>query len=229
MHRNGILGGVAVALALVVLTWTPPDVRATEPRRPPDLAVIEAASGALGGVGYTKSPAQLIKQREPDVIVTGAIERINRGRGFLPAGEVHPMPNVVMCVRVDETLLAGEPGRIHDGRVYVELRQGPIQGADGSPSYPLSQWREALPAGTTVMLFLGDESMQSLNDWPTEGEYRGRPDGAELLTADPQGLIFEYDGELVPWVGAQYYSDNWDGLDSIAEISASTKKYFARR
>lgn len=212
------------------------DVLTMEPARAPDVGLV---AGAGGGMDFAAadSPEHLIDLRaasahsehEVKVIVTGAVESIEQGRNIYTDPEMAQIDrlepahrHIVLKVKVDETLRSGEPGDIHDGRVYIEHWQGGGQDtADGGykPWISLTEWREAIPAGTRVMLFLID-AYDGKGQSPTEQEGRGLPDGANLLQPDPQGLIFEYDGQLVvddPG-GSGDIGSQW-GVSSIAEIS----------
>lgn len=233
-----ILTGAVVALAGCVA-----DPLEIEPEHAPDLSMV---AGVLGGdIEAGGSPEGLIDARaafpngalELKVIVTGAVESVEQGRNVYGAegdqdhADMEPAyRHVVLEVKVDETLRAGDPGDIHDGRVYIDLWQGGAQGTKNGGTRPfssLADWREALPTGTRVMLFLLD-AYDGKGGVPTEQEGRGVPDGANLLQPDHYGFVAEYDGRLVadrPG-GDLDFKTRW-GVDSIAEISHRVEDHLA--
>lgn len=235
---------LAIAVAALVLVQNReagPDVRDIHPDRPPADWFIVAASGLDEyPMCCADSPAELIEQRDPPVIVVGAIEGIERGRNFWftaadRASGTEPMHHLVMRVRVSQTLRADGDGLIHDGRVYLELDQGPTQEhEDGSVGMatPLREWRAAVPVGTRVMLFLYRDKWHIWgDDVVSEHEGRGLPDGAKLTKGDPQAFIVGYRGEIVPFGDDDYRREggrsriaDWK-VDSIDEIAAQVERY----
>lgn len=237
---TAILAGMALLAA-----GCGPDPLEIEPEHAPDLSLV---AGALGGdIGSGGSPEGLIDDREEfsngalalKVIVTGAVESVEQGRNVYAHEDYREHPDmepahrhVVLEVKVDEALRAGDPGDIHDGRVYVELWQGgakPDENGETVPVSSLEDWREALPVGTRVMLFLLD-AYDGNGDSPTEHEGRGLPDGANLLQPDHYGFVAEYDGRLVADSkgGDLDFETTW-GVESITEISARVKEHLAER
>lgn len=211
------VGMVAAALSIgaVLAAACGQDVREMTPERPPDLTILKAAGEYQ--YDWADSPEALADRDGVRVVVMGTVEEIERGRDIY-YGEMEPLPSpyLVMRVRVSETFKAGSNGEIHDERVYVEILQGPIKPEDGSPGVPISEWQEAIPVGTPVMLFL-HENIADQNGKKTENEDRGRPDGAKLMTADPQGMIFEYNGRIVSSDDGQPNPWGLESLDAIAE------------
>lgn len=238
---------LALSIAALVAVETHesgPDVRQVQPDRPPaDWFVIWASGLDEYPMCCADSPAELIEQRDPPVIVVGAVEGIERGRNFWfttadRASGTEPMHFLVLRVRVSQTLRAEGDGLIHDGRVYVELDQGPTQAhRDGSVgmAYPLSRWREGMPVGTRVMLFLYRDKWHVWgNDVVSEHEGRGLPDGAKLTKVDPQAFIVEYRGEIAPFGDDDYRRQggrsriaDWN-VDSIDEIAGQVRRYLDR-
>lgn len=193
------LAGAIASLALLGGCGT--DVRDIEAESPPDLSVVH---GALGAADYdvANSPEVLIEKREAaaeigwdiNVIAIGAVEEIVQGRDlWTEPSDEEPEHLLVLRVRVSEVLLADD--QIADERVYVELPQGG-EGADGNPQFSLEEWNTAIPEGTRVMLFLAD-AYREPGSYKVDHAGRGVADGATLMQPDAQGLIFEYDGNVV--------------------------------
>ncbi|MEQ7129485.1 hypothetical protein ABN034_33850 [Actinopolymorpha sp. B11F2] len=217
---------VAMLGLLFLVGCSSVDVREVEPAHGPKLSVLGYALGSFDMVP-ADSPEELIEQNDPEVIVVGAVEEIEQGRDYSPPeGSTRVQPYLVLRVRVSETLRAGDPGDIHDGRVNVEIPQGSYD-ADGNPSVSLEQWRDAIPEGTRTLLFLHNTTHAEENDYPTENEGRGLPMGANLTSPDAQGMIFEYNNEMLSPLAEEGGEDplsQWS-VSSIDELSARVAKY----
>ena len=220
MNTRGI---AALAVGLLLIAGCGTGAGAAEPDRPPDLTMLEVS----GHWDYevADSPEELLELRDHDVVVVGTVEEIADGRGIVRYEGSEPDPQLVMPVEVTETLEGDDSGLIHDGHVYVEIPQGGVN-AEGDPAFPVSQWRQAIPAGTRVMLFLADFDFAKENDKSTVNEDRGLPEGATRLVADPQGIIFEYDGNIAQDADGENPIATWD-VQSIDEISERVKKHLA--
>lgn len=93
------------------------------------------------------------------------------------------------------------------------------------PVHPISEWRKAIPRGTRVMLFFVD--LDPAQGKKLEHAGRGHPEGSEVMITPPQGMIFEYEGNLVSYdedENPETESEFW-GMTSIDEISATVKEY----
>lgn len=220
--RAALISAVAAAALFIAGCGSETDAREIQPNHAPNYSLINDATGE-GQVGhFATSPEDLIKTREPKVIVVGSVAGVERGRNiYLAQDATVPLPFIVLRIRVSNTLRSGSRGDIVDGRVYVEMYQGAI-GADGKPAYPISEWRDAIPVGTRTMLFLDDNYRAKMR---AENEGRGHPGGTHVMSAIPQGMLFEYDGKLV---GADEYVHEGPhplGMDSTEETVAHVKDY----
>lgn len=199
------------------------DVRDIEPERASDLSLVIS-----GDYDVAESPEELIDKRKAladigwdiEVIAVGAVEEIVQGRDiWTVSSDPEPEHQVVLRVRVSEVLLADD--QVADGRVYVELPQGGSD-ADGSPHYSLEEWNTAIPPGTKVMLFLLD-TVQPDGKLKIDHAGRGVADDATLMQRDPQGLIVEYDGNVVNQDGDDL-NERW-GVSSIEEIVERVRQH----
>lgn len=212
---RGKMLAATLSVGVVLAGGCGQDVREVSPERAPDLSILKMAGEYQ--FDWADSPAALADREGVRVVAMGAVEEIERGRDiYYGEEEPFPSPYLVMRVRVSEVFKGGDAGEIYDDRVYVEMLQGPYKAEDGSPGVPISDWQEAIPVGTRVMLFL-HKNIADVNGKETENEERGRPDGAQLMTADPQGLIFEYDGQVINQHDSQQNPWELASLDAIAE------------
>lgn len=228
MNSRRVVVGAIASVALLGGCGT--DVRDIEPESAPDLGVVH---GALGAADYdvATSPEELIVKREAaaeighdiNLIAIGAVEEIVQGRDlWTEPSDAEPEHFLVLRVRVGEVLLGGD--QIVDERVYVELPQGGDD-ADGSPHFSLEEWNTAIPQGTRVMLFLVD-AYQLPGSYKIDHAGRGVADGATLMQPDPQGLIFEYDGNVTTHdSGAGDDLKELWGVSSIEEIADRVRKH----
>lgn len=226
--RGTRIAGMLTGLALLSGGCGSGDVREMEPDRAPDLSLITAGSHADYEVA--ESPEQLLELDPPrttKAVVVGAVEGIEQGRDiYAVPDDPEPAPYLVLRVRVSETLMGA--GKVHDGRVYVEMWQGGVYNDGSGPRFSVEDWEKAIPQGTPVMLFLLDNLVDKNGD-KTENDGRGVPDGATLMIADPQGMIFEYDGQLVgeDYGGDADFASMWD-VSSIEDISARVGSHLAK-
>ena len=192
--------GACVAAVLCGLTGcdtssTDPDGRgATSPAAAACQGVDESVF-ALGGIAdfQPMSPAELLA--EADLVVEVVLEGISPGD---PArGE---LPYVVGELRASEVYVDRAGVVPVDGALRLRIGQGPYRGATGKPVYPVAHFRQALPAGTRMVVF-------------SEGPARG-----DLLDTYWQGLLVDDCGVLVG--GKEPLVGEWASYRTLDDLTA---------
>jgi hypothetical protein len=122
-------------------------------------------------------PGPLATTPDVKLIVAGTIESIESGPILFARSLDDPQAEqqIVMAVKVAVTLKGETPA---SGMVYVQL--------DGN--WPLEQYREGLPVGTVVGLYL-ENPPQAGVDWPVGSPDSGRPQGEPVWQVGPQSLL----------------------------------------
>jgi hypothetical protein len=130
------------------------------------------------------------------LVVTGTINRVQEGRRqAFPSSEDVPGVSTIVLVLRDVEVAVGTLEEGSDGFVYIEL---PNPGGQKPEAY-----RDGLRAGSGVVAYL----LPAPDGTPIEGvdsvitdPDSGRPDGQPLyLTANPQALILQHDGDAIVW------------------------------
>lgn len=150
---------------------------------------------ALGGTAdfQPMSPAELLA--EADLVVEVVLESIgpgDRGRGQLPF--------VVGELRATEVFVDRASVVPQDGSLRLRIGQGPFRGGTGRPVYPVAHFRQALPAGTRMVVF---------SNGP------GRDD---LLDTYWQGLLLDDCGVLVG--GKEPLIGGWTSYRTLDDLTA---------
>lgn len=147
---------------------------------------------------YTRldSPTDLIDDPETELVVTGRVTGFEPGPIYFAESADHPeaSPNVVMSVAVDETYKGESPT---SGKVYVSL----------DATEDLGTFRDTLPAGTVVALYLGRAPTEN-GSLIVGNEDAGHPAGEPLWQVGPQafivadnedqGIVFPIDPHIAP-------------------------------
>jgi|GEM_PF-6523360 len=179
-----------------------------------DTSVLRAT---LFDYDHKSSPEELVKSRDHEAIVIGSVEGFEQGRDiYAIEGDPYPEKRVVMHVRVESSIK--DKGIVSDGRVYVDLDQGGLY-HNGKPRRSLDDFRNAIPAGTKVMLFLFSDRRTAFR---IERAENGLPSGAVLAAPDPQGMIFDNGPKLVG--GQKDLEGAWQAMRSVDEVALRVKK-----
>ena len=136
-------------------------------------------AGLFSGLNYDYTPVseEVLLQRS-ELVVRGTIQGFDPGRIHFAESATDPQafPQMVMHVAVSE--VAKGTAQQND-IVHVEL---PLAGQN------LQDYSSVLPVGTEVVLFL-ERAQPEASDFPVGDEDAGRPIGAPLWAAGPQGFI----------------------------------------
>ncbi|MFD0888138.1 hypothetical protein ACFQ08_26660 [Streptosporangium algeriense] len=188
MAKRRSTGAAALLAAVLLLTGcADPDAgrQAEAPKGPLDVSVLRVSAP-----DYDPAPSPEALAGQQPVVVAGAVDGWQRGPA-LESYENGPLDHrVVLRIRVTDVLKGTVPGDV----VFVEADQGAVVRDD---SLPPEKWRPgksvadfaaAIPAGTKTMAFLTERPPyeQRVLD-PGEP----LPTGARLMSAPPQGLVFE--------------------------------------
>lgn len=251
-HRNGghmkriqlaaaVLGLAALTACGTAQGSVSPDAGSPAPDAGGDAPVVSAPRTGVLNYKNFESPEALAAE-EP-VVVTGTVEEFAAGRSVLSwnsdAG-YHDMAErtAVLAVEVDEVFKGEE--QVFEGHVYVRVSRG-IEALkeDGEPDRPsedqstitsVDALNEAVPAGTRVALMVGPAGTE-----PHEGDewvdaHRGYPEGAALMWAHPQGMVFENGrgGSVFPGLSESYdETAGWAGLGAFSELEQRLADHFS--
>lgn len=172
-----------------------PEGRATTSSAAAACRQVDESVFALGGLAdfQPMSPGELLA--EADIVVEGVLEGISPGE---PArGE---LPYVVGELRATEVYVDRAGVVPADGALRLRIGQGPYRGDTGRPVYPVAHFRQALPAGTRMVVF---------SDGPGPGG---------LLDTYWQGLLVDDCGVLVG--GKEPLLGEWTSYRTLDDLTA---------
>jgi hypothetical protein len=180
---------------------------------------VSVLRGADNDVEPAATPEDLVKSNRHDAIVAGTVDGVEQGREtFDSEADPYALMNVVLRVKVTDKLKAKGAAQVKDGFVYVELWQGGrYNDATGTPVNSLDKWRQSIPAGTPVMLFLREDDGKA----KSRNAGKGLPQGAKLMIPDVLGIIFEDGGKLLG--GIEELEGQWTQIKSMTELRARVK------
>ncbi|SDJ38760.1 hypothetical protein SAMN05192558_10927 [Actinokineospora alba] len=173
---------------------------------------VSVLRGADNDVEPAATPEALVKSNRHHAIVAGTVDGIEQGREtFDSEADPYALMNVVLRVKVTDKLKGAD--RVKDGFVYVELWQGGrYNDATGTPVNSLDKWRQSIPAGTPVMLFLREDDGKA----KSRNAGKGLPQGAKLMIPDVLGIVFEDGGKLLG--GIEELEGQWTEIKSMSQL-----------
>ncbi|MGH3860785.1 hypothetical protein [Actinokineospora sp.] len=175
---------------------------------------VSVLRGADNDVEPAATPEALVKSNRHDAIVAGTVDGIEQGREtFDTEADPYALMHVVLRVKVADKLKAKAADQVKDGFVYVELWQGGrYNDATGTPVNTLDKWRQSIPAGTPVMLFLREDDGKA----KSRNAGKGLPQGAKLMIPDVLGIVFEDGGKLLGSI--EELEGQWTQIKSMSQL-----------
>lgn len=175
---------------------------------------VSVLRGIDNDVEEAATPEDLVKSNRHDAIVAGTVDGVEQGREtFDSEADPYALMHVVLRVKVTDKLKAKAADQVKDGFVYVELWQGGrYNDATGTPVNSLDKWRQSIPAGTPVMLFLREDDGKA----KSRDAGKGLPAGAKLMIPDVLGIVFEDGGKLLG--GIEELEGQWTEIKSMSQL-----------
>jgi len=182
---------------------------------------VEAAQSYEWDYEPASSPADLASRA--DLVVRGTIVGVEPGQAYAPvSGTPARIVTSVLHAAVSKAL-AGNPGLVWDGMVYVEIPHPArlYAGEDDSQGRPYDSFAELVPK-TEGVFFLDDRTNEPY--WETIIDPgTGRPEGAPLMAPYAQGLLLADPGGRLVSVLVELDSmpSRWRAISTIDEVAAA--------